>query len=75
MKPRRFLSHALFIINFDTISKTKIEGVGSVGERIKSNRFNQNIWGKTLFDHLSFLIHEKDRIGLIGINGTGKPVY
>lgn len=27
---------------------------------------------KTLFDHHSFLIHEKDRIGLIGINGTGK---
>ena len=27
---------------------------------------------KTLFDHLSFLIHEKDRIGLIGTNGTGK---
>lgn len=27
---------------------------------------------KTLFDHLSFLIPEKDRIGLIGINGTGK---
>ncbi|WP_267491688.1 ABC-F family ATP-binding cassette domain-containing protein [Enterococcus sp. BWT-B8] len=27
---------------------------------------------KTLFDRLSFLIHEKDRIGLIGINGTGK---
>ncbi len=27
---------------------------------------------KALFDHLSFLIHEKDRIGLIGINGTGK---
>lgn len=27
---------------------------------------------KTLFDDLSFLIHEKDRIGLIGINGTGK---
>lgn len=55
MKPRRFLSHALFYNPiFDTISKTKIEGVGSVGERIKSNRFNQNIWGKTLFDHLSF---------------------
>lgn len=27
---------------------------------------------KTLFDQISFLIHEKDRIGLIGINGTGK---
>ncbi|MBP2100292.1 ABC-F family ATP-binding cassette domain-containing protein [Enterococcus rivorum] len=27
---------------------------------------------KQLFDHISFLIHEKDRIGLIGTNGTGK---
>ena len=24
------------------------------------------------FDRISFLIHEKDRIGLIGVNGTGK---
>lgn len=27
---------------------------------------------KTLFDHISFSITEQDRIGLIGINGTGK---
>lgn len=27
---------------------------------------------KTLFNRISFLIHEKDRIGLIGVNGTGK---
>lgn len=27
---------------------------------------------KQLFDSISFLIHEKDRIGLIGTNGTGK---
>ncbi|MCD5029889.1 ABC-F family ATP-binding cassette domain-containing protein [Enterococcus asini] len=27
---------------------------------------------KTLFQDISFLIHEKDRIGLIGVNGTGK---
>lgn len=27
---------------------------------------------KTLFNQISFLVHEKDRIGLIGINGTGK---
>ncbi|MEQ3451222.1 ABC-F family ATP-binding cassette domain-containing protein [Enterococcus cecorum] len=27
---------------------------------------------KVLFNQLSFLIHEKDRIGLIGVNGTGK---
>lgn len=27
---------------------------------------------KDLFDGISFLIHEKDRIGLIGTNGTGK---
>jgi len=27
---------------------------------------------KTLFDHISFMISEKQRIGLIGVNGTGK---
>ncbi|RYL95033.1 ABC transporter ATP-binding protein [Sporolactobacillus sp. THM7-4] len=27
---------------------------------------------KVLFDHLSFTISEKERIGLIGVNGTGK---
>ncbi len=27
---------------------------------------------KVLFDHISFTINEKERIGLIGINGTGK---
>lgn len=27
---------------------------------------------KVLFDNLSFMIHERDRIGLIGVNGTGK---
>ena len=27
---------------------------------------------KDLFDQTSFLVHEKDRIGLIGTNGTGK---
>ncbi|MDV4748721.1 ABC-F family ATP-binding cassette domain-containing protein [Enterococcus faecium] len=27
---------------------------------------------KDFFDQISFLIHEKDRIGLIGTNGTGK---
>lgn len=27
---------------------------------------------KKLFEDISFLIHEKDRVGLIGVNGTGK---
>ena len=27
---------------------------------------------RTLFREISFSIHEHDRIGLIGINGTGK---
>lgn len=27
---------------------------------------------KTLFDHIDFQINEKERIGLVGVNGTGK---
>ncbi len=27
---------------------------------------------KTLFDDISFIINENDRIGLIGVNGSGK---
>lgn len=27
---------------------------------------------KTLFDNVSFTINENDRIGLIGVNGSGK---
>ena len=27
---------------------------------------------KTLFDNISFIINENDRIGLIGVNGSGK---
>ena len=29
--------------------------------------------GWTLFDNISFLINPKDRIGLVGKNGAGKP--
>ncbi|MUV36701.1 putative ABC transporter ATP-binding protein YfmR [Lentibacillus sp. JNUCC-1] len=32
----------------------------------------QSIGDKTLFDHISFIIGKHDRIGLIGVNGTGK---
>ena len=27
---------------------------------------------KVLFDHVNFIINENDRIGLIGVNGSGK---
>lgn len=36
------------------------------------NELTKTYGEKTLFDHVSFLIHEKDRVGLIGVNGTGK---
>lgn len=36
------------------------------------SNLNKTFGEKTLFQDLSFLIHEKDRVGLIGVNGTGK---
>lgn len=41
-------------------------------KELKVNNLNKTFGEKTLFQHLSFLIHERDRIGLIGVNGTGK---
>ncbi|MFV0560882.1 MAG: ABC-F family ATP-binding cassette domain-containing protein [Enterococcus sp.] len=39
---------------------------------LKVTNLKKTYGEKTLFNQLSFLIHEKDRIGLIGTNGTGK---
>ncbi|MEI5988539.1 ABC transporter ATP-binding protein [Enterococcus termitis] len=39
---------------------------------LKVNELTKTYGEKTLFDHISFHIHNKDRIGLIGTNGTGK---
>ena len=39
---------------------------------LKASNLHQTYGDKTLLDDVSFLIHEKDRIGLIGTNGTGK---
>ncbi|MCB5950641.1 ABC-F family ATP-binding cassette domain-containing protein [Enterococcus sp. BWT-B8] len=41
-------------------------------KELRVEQLTKTFGEKTLFDRLSFLIHEKDRIGLIGINGTGK---
>lgn len=41
-------------------------------KELKVSDLRKTYGEKTLFDQLSFLIHEKDRIGLIGVNGTGK---
>ncbi|MGX2944915.1 ABC-F family ATP-binding cassette domain-containing protein [Enterococcus alishanensis] len=41
-------------------------------KELKVTNLHKTFGDKTLFDHISFLIHEKDRIGLIGVNGTGK---
>lgn len=39
---------------------------------LKASNLHQTYGDKTLLDDVSFLIYEKDRIGLIGTNGTGK---
>ncbi|MGM0217190.1 ABC-F family ATP-binding cassette domain-containing protein [Enterococcus sp. AZ126] len=39
---------------------------------LKVNELTKTYGEKTLFDNISFHIHDKDRIGLIGTNGTGK---
>ena len=41
-------------------------------KELKVSELVKTYGDKTLFDHISFLIHEKDRVGLIGVNGTGK---
>ncbi|MCR1945408.1 ABC-F family ATP-binding cassette domain-containing protein [Enterococcus gallinarum] len=41
-------------------------------KELKVSELTKTYGDKTLFDQLSFLIHEKDRIGLIGVSGTGK---
>lgn len=41
-------------------------------KELKVVQLHKTYGEKTIFDQISFLIHEKDRIGLIGINGTGK---
>lgn len=41
-------------------------------KELKVSELTKTYGEKTLFDQISFLIHERDRIGLIGVNGTGK---
>lgn len=41
-------------------------------QELKVTGLTKTYGEKTLFQEISFLIHEKDRIGLIGVNGTGK---
>ncbi|MGT2926339.1 ABC-F family ATP-binding cassette domain-containing protein [Streptococcus cuniculipharyngis] len=36
------------------------------------DRLTKSVGDKTVFQEISFVIHEGDRIGLIGVNGTGK---
>ena len=45
---------------------------GNVLKELKVTDLKKTYGEKDLFDGISFLIHEKDRIGLIGTNGTGK---
>jgi ATP-binding cassette, subfamily F, member 3 len=39
---------------------------------ISINNLSVQFGGETLFDHVSFIVNDKDRIGLVGKNGAGK---
>lgn len=41
-------------------------------KEFKAENITKSYGDKQLFDQLSFIIHEQDKVGLIGINGTGK---
>lgn len=41
-------------------------------KEMKISNLTKTYGEKTLFDQIAFSVHEKDRIGLIGTNGTGK---
>lgn len=41
-------------------------------KEFRAEQISKSYGEKKLFSNISFLIHEGDRIGLIGINGTGK---
>ena len=38
-------------------------------------KLTKSVGDKTVFKDISFIIHELDRIGLIGVNGTGKTMF
>ncbi len=35
-------------------------------------KLTKSVGDKTVFKEISFIIHDLDRIGIIGVNGTGK---
>lgn len=41
-------------------------------KELKVSDLSKTYGDKVLFDQISFIIHEHDRVGLIGVNGTGK---
>lgn len=38
-------------------------------------KLSKSVGDKTVFRDISFIIHDLDRIGLIGVNGTGKTTF
>lgn len=44
-------------------------------EYIKCRKSKQNLWGKQLFDEVTLGVNKGDKIGVIGVNGTGKSTF
>lgn len=67
-----FAGQELFFAVGNVVQCSKNTRRGHQMKELKVENLTKTYGEKTLFDQISFLIHEKDRIGLIGINGTGK---
>ncbi|GFH43162.1 ABC transporter ATP-binding protein [Lactococcus hodotermopsidis] len=59
-------------MSFFHLPKYKLTRESGKMTDFRVENLTKSVGDKTVFSHLNFIIHPLDRIGLIGVNGTGK---